>query len=111
VDCEAQICPDLVGAIVIEHVSHLYQNSCYRIVKGLQDGVDGCMELNITTGICNVYLPPRASTEVRNHEYSHCNGWAHSWNHRTQRYEWYPMPEVEMYSLGDRRPTSKDAGT
>ena len=36
VDCEKQICPDLVGATVIEHriPDHKRDQECYRIVKG-----------------------------------------------------------------------------
>ena len=42
----------------------------------LQGHVDACMELNFTTGVCNIYFGWRPDKATRNHERSHCNGWA-----------------------------------
>ena len=94
VDCEKQICPDLVGATVIEHRVPDYKRDqeCYRIVK--TSNVDACMELNFTTGVCNIYYGWRPDKATRNHERSHCNGWAHTYSRQRQQYEWYPMPEA-----------------
>ena len=110
-DCEAQICPDLVGATIIEHRVVDPSYSCDSFVNVPVDGVDGCMQLNITTGVCTIYVGFKADLATRNHEMSHCHGWQHTWNRLTHRYEWFPMPELEMYGLGDRRPIGKDAGT
>lgn len=94
-DCEQQICFDLVGATVIEHRVPEYKRNqeCYKLVTGVAK-VDACMELNLTTGVCTIWFDKNPSKEEINHEYSHCNGWQHTWNSRTRRYEWFPMPEV-----------------
>ena len=98
-DCEARICPDLVGATVIEHRVPAYKRDqeCYRIVS--MGNVDACMELNLTTGICTIWYDHHAGRETKNHERSHCNGWAHTYNRQRQRYEWYPMDEVRKYNF------------
>ena len=94
-DCEKQICPDLVGATVIEHrvPEYLKTKNCYRIMNGILS-VDGCMELNLTTGVCHIWMDKHPEKATVNHEISHCNGWQHTWNSQTRRYEWFPMPEV-----------------
>ena len=95
VDCEAEICPDLVGATVIEHrVPDYKRNSeCYRIMNGVLQ-VDGCMELNLTTKVCHIWMGKKPNRLTVNHEWSHCMGWAHTWDPQKKRYEWFPMPEV-----------------
>jgi hypothetical protein len=100
VDCEARICPDLVGATVIEHRVPGYQRDqeCYRIVKGVLE-VDACMELNLSTGVCTIWYDRRADRETRNHERSHCNGWAHTWDPQKRKYRWFPMDEVRKYDF------------
>ena len=99
-DCEARICPDLVGATVIEHRVPEYQRDqeCYRIVKGVLD-VDACMELNLTTGVCTIWYDRRADRETRNPERSHCNGWANTWDPQKRKYRWFPMDEVRKYDF------------
>ena len=56
--------------------------------------VDGCMELNLTTKVCHIWMDKKPNRLTVNHEWSHCMGWAHTWNKQRQRYEWFPMPEV-----------------
>lgn len=99
-DCEAQICPDLIGATVIEHRVPEYEKTknCYRIMNGIL-AVDGCMELNLSTGVCHIYTDRSPSRETVNHEWSHCMGWAHNWNPQRRVYEWFPMPEVRKYDF------------
>ena len=63
------------------------------------EGVDGCMQLNLTTGVCTIYRDSRSGKETKNHEWSHCHGWAHAWDRQRQRYEWFPMPEVRKYNF------------
>jgi len=63
------------------------------------DGVDGCMALNLTTGICTIYLERQPSKEAVRHEWSHCMGWAHTWDPKRGRYEWFPMREVLKYNF------------
>jgi hypothetical protein len=94
-DCEQQICPDLVGATVIEHrvPEYLKVKNCYRIMNGILQ-VDGCMELNLTTKVCHIYMDKKPTRLTVNHEWSHCMGWAHTWDNQRQRYEWFPMPEL-----------------
>ena len=98
-DCEARICPDLVSATVIEHRVPAYQRDqeCYRIVKGTNN--DACMELNLTTGVCTIWYDKYADRETRNHERSHCNGWAHTWDPQKRKYRWFPMDEVRKYDF------------
>lgn len=112
-DCEESLaaCPDLVGAQIEIVRSRNYPALCEPFVKIPVDGIDGCAVLNITRGTCTIYIGFRSTPEIRRHERAHCRGYSHSYNRRTQKYEWYPTPELEMYSLGDRRPISKDAGS
>jgi hypothetical protein len=56
--------------------------------------VDGCMELNLTTKVCHIWMDKKPDRATVNHEWSHCMGWAHTWDHQKQRYEWFPMPEL-----------------
>ena len=67
--------------------------------------IDGCAILNLTTGICTIYLDRRASKEAVRHEHSHCNGWHHDWDPQRRRYSWHAMPEVLKYDFA-----SKEAG-
>jgi hypothetical protein len=113
VDCEASIsaCPDLVGAQIEIRKSINYVAHCDNFVNVPVSGIDGCAVLNITKGTCTIYIGLRSTLEARRHERAHCHGYNHTWDPQRRRYEWFPMPEVEMYSLGDRRPISKEAGT
>ena len=109
-DCEATICPDLVGAKIEIRKSLNYQKHCDEFVTVPVEGVDGCAVLNITRGTCTVYIGFRSSPEARRHEIAHCHGWHHTWNGR--EYTWFPMPEISQYSLGDMRPiTDKEASS
>ena len=56
--------------------------------------VDGCMELNLTTKVCHIWMDKKPNRPTVNHEWSHCMGWAHTWDRQKQRYEWFPMPEL-----------------
>ena len=98
-DCEAYICPDLVGATVVEHRVRFPEIPCDRFVTIPPDGVDGCMALNLTTGVCTIYVESHPDKETLNHEWSHCMGWAHTWDSQKQRYEWFPMDEVRKYNF------------
>ena len=98
-DCEAVICPDLVGATVIEHRVRFPEIPCDRYVTVPADGLDGCMALNLSTGICTIYLESKPSKEAVRHEWSHCMGWAHTWDPQKGRYEWFPMDEVRKYDF------------
>jgi len=106
VDCEYRICPDLVGATVIEHRVQIPEISCEPFVTVPAQGLDGCMALNLTKGTCDIYIGMRADRATINHEWSHCMGWAHTWDPQKQRYEWFPMPEVRKYNFA-----SKEAGS
>ena len=106
-DCEAVICPDLVGATVIEHRVRFPEIPCDRYVTVPAEGVDGCMALNLTTGICTIYLERQPSKEAVRHEWSHCMGWAHTWDPQKGRYEWFPMDEVRKYNFS----ASKETGS
>ena len=98
-DCEAAICPDLVGATVIEHRVRIPEIPCDKYVTVPAEGLDGCMALNLTTGVCTIYVGRMADEATVNHEWSHCMGWAHTWDRQKQRYEWYPMDEVRKYDF------------
>ena len=98
-DCEAAICPDLVGATVIEHRVRFPEFSCERFMTIPAADIDGCAILNLTTGICTIYLEKRASKEAVRHEHSHCNGWHHDWDPQRRRYSWHAMPEVLKYDF------------
>ena len=98
-DCEAQICPDLVGATVIEHRVRNPEQKCDRFVTVPAAGLDGCAALNLSTGVCTIYINWRTGREVKNHEWSHCMGWHHTWDPQKRRYEWHPMPEVRKYDF------------
>ena len=98
-DCEKQICPDLVGATVIEHRVTNPENQCDRYVTVPAAGLDGCAALNLTTGICTIYMDRRSGKATKNHEWSHCMGWHHTWDPQRQRYEWFPMAEVRKYNF------------
>ena len=93
-DGERHLCDDLVNATVIEHrlADYELQKICYRIVK--VHGVDACMELNFTTGVCNIYFPRNPNRETRLHERNHCRGWAHKQARWGQEYQWFIMPEA-----------------
>jgi len=104
-DCDGEeyLCRDLVGAQIIEHRLDDAQLAaeCYRIVK-CKDGVDACMELNLTTGVCHIYYPARPDRETYLHEQNHCRGWKHG--HRSfGTYRWRPMPEALHYTIGEHR--------
>ena len=68
-DCEKQICPDLVGATVIEHRVKNPEKPCDRYVTVPAAGLDGCAALNLTTGICTIYLDKRANKAAVRHEW------------------------------------------
>jgi hypothetical protein len=61
--------------------------------------VDGCMELNLSTGVCHIWMDKRPNRDTVRHEWSHCMGWAHTWDPQKSRYEWFPMPEVRKYNF------------
>ena len=96
-DGERALCPDLVGASVIEHRVTDYRRSqeCYRIVKQVE-GIEACMELNITKRTCVIWLPRSPSKETRLHEQNHCRGWGHSERSRGGKvfYSWSPFSEL-----------------
>ena len=96
-DGERALCPDLVGASVIEHRVTDYRRSqeCYRIVKQV-DGVEACMELNLTTRTCVIWFPQSPSKETKLHEQNHCRGWGHSERYRGGKvfYSWSPFVEL-----------------
>ena len=98
-DCEAAICPDLVGATVIEHRVRFPEKPCDSYVTVPAQGLDGCAALNLSTGVCTIYMERHPSRETVRHEWSHCMGWAHTWDPQKQRYEWFPMPEVLKYDF------------
>ena len=91
------MCLDLVGASVIEHrvTDHKRSRECYKIVKQI-DGVEACMELNLTKRTCVIWYPLSPSKETRLHEQNHCRGWAHTSKTRggKVRYSWSPMAEL-----------------
>ena len=91
------MCLDLVGASVIEHRVTDYKRSqeCYRIVKQI-DGVEACMELNLTKRTCVIWYPMHPSRETRFHEQNHCRGWAHTIRRRGGEifYDWSPMSQL-----------------
>ena len=100
-DGEREICHDLVGASVIEHRLPSYQvdQICHRLVNN--GGADACMELNLTTGTCNIYYRRDAGSATVMHERNHCRGWRH--DHKTTfrgsiRYDWSPMIEVIRFA-------------
>jgi len=105
-DCESVICPDLVGATVIDHRVSDPEKHCDRFVTVPAAGLDGCAALNLTTGICTIYRDRRSGRETKRHEWSHCMGWAHTWDPQKRRYEWFPMPEVRKYDFAE----SSEAG-
>ena len=105
-DCEYRICPDLVGATVIEHRVQVPENSCDDFVTVPAVGLDGCMTLNLTTGVCTIYVGTHPDKATLNHEWSHCMGWAHTWSKLHQRYEWFPMPEVLKYDFSASKEAS-----
>ena len=98
-DCEAVICPDLVGATVIEHRVRFPELSCDGFVTIPASGIDGCAILNLTTGICTIYLDKRASKAAVRHEWSHCMGWHHNYDPQRRMYRWHAMPEVLKYNF------------
>ena len=110
-DGERHLCEDLVGATVIEHhlADYALDSICYRIVKDAD--VHACMELNLTDGVCNIYLRKSGTSyTTRTHERNHCRGWGHT--HRTGfrgqiRYDWAPMVELELFA--DTKPDGKEA--
>ena len=102
-DCEAVICPDLVGATVIEHRVKFPEKPCDRYVTVPAQGIDGCAALNLTTGVCTIYLELHPSREAVRHEWSHCMGWHHTWDPQKRRYEWFPMPEVLKYDFANAK--------
>ena len=61
--------------------------------------VDGCMELNLTTGVCHIWMDKKPNRDTVRHEWSHCMGWAHTWDSQKSRYEWFPMPEARKYNF------------
>ena len=93
------MCPDLVGAVVIEHrlADHELAKNCYRLVN-ISDGVDACMELNLTTRTCTIYYPKNPSKEVWLHEQAHCRGWEHRRRFMgfDVHYLWSPMRELGL---------------
>ena len=107
-DCEAVICPDLVGATVIEHRVRFPEVECDRFVNVPVEGVDGCMALNLSTGVCTIYLDKKADRDTVRHERSHCNGWHHTWDPQKHRYEWFPMPEVLKYDFSAAKEGAPD---
>lgn len=72
------------------------------------EGIDGCAVLNLTRGTCTIYIGFRSTAEIRRHERAHCHGYGHRWTGR--KYEWHPIPELEMYSLGERREITENKG-
>ena len=98
-DCEKTVCPDLVGATVIEHRVRNPEKPCDRYVTVPAEGLDGCAALNLTTGICTIYMERNPSRATIRHEYSHCMGWQHNWDPQRRRYEWFPMEQVLKYDF------------
>ena len=103
-DCEAVICPDMVGATIEIHETKLPEKHCDNFVTVPAEGLDGCAVLNLTTGVCTIYIERHYTKEVLRHELGHCHGWSHNWNPQRRRYEWFRTPETLQYSIGDRRP-------
>ena len=68
------------------------------------------MALNLSTGVCTIYMGARADKATINHEYSHCMGWHHTWDNQKQRYEWFPMPEVRKYDFSASGKATKRGG-
>ena len=97
-DGERALCPDLVGASVIEHrvTDHRRSQECYRIVSAIE-GIEACMELNLTKGTCVIWFPLSPSKETRLHERNHCRGWGHTSRTIGGKvfYSWSPFAELD----------------
>ena len=92
------MCPDLVGATVIEHRVSDYrlQQNCYKYVSAIE-GVDACMELNLTARTCTIWFPLSPSKETRLHERNHCRGWGHTSRTIGGKvfYSWSPFAQLD----------------
>lgn len=113
-DGERALCPDLVGATVIEHrvADYALKQNCYSFVN-LRDGYVACMELNLTTRTCTIYFDKHPGRKTRLHEQNHCRGWAHetSVRGREVHYRWRPMPELGgVQPFTDERHIAKEGG-
>ena len=84
---------------MIEHRVKFPEKPCDRYVTVPAQGLDGCAALNLTTGVCTIYLELHPSRAAVRHEWSHCMGWHHTWDPQKRRYEWFPMPEVLKYDF------------